>query len=469
MDKLPIFLDLKGKPCAVIGGGEVAARKVSLLQAAGAQVTVTAPQLCATLAAAAAAGTLVHRAARYAPEALDDAVLVIAATDDRNVNAGVSRDAQARRLPVNVVDDPELCSFIMPAIVDRSPMIIAVSTGGASPVLARLTRARLESLIPAAYGKLAELAERFRGCVKATLPESARRAFWEDALQGPVAELVLSGRAAEGEALLARLLADAGQQAAGSDASADAAARRGEVYLVGAGPGNPDLLTFAALRLMQQADVVLYDNLVAPAIVDLCRRDAERIYVGKRGAEHAVPQPDINRLLVEHARAGRRVLRLKGGDPYVFGRGGEEIGTLAAAGIRFQVIPGVTAATGAASFAGIPLTHRDFAQSCVFVTGHLVDGKLDLDWPALVRPQQTVVVYMGLPGVTELCRQLIAHGRAAETPAALVARATLPDQTVVAGTLATLPQAVAAANPPSPTLIIVGDTVALRDKLAWRG
>lgn len=473
MDKLPIFLELAGKPCAVIGGGEVAARKVSLLQAAGARVTVTAPQLCATLAAAAAAGTLTHRAARYTPEAIADAVLVIAATDDRGVNAEVSRDAQARRLPVNVVDDPELCSFIMPAIVDRSPMIVAVSTGGASPVLARLTRARLESLIPATYGKLAELAERFRGCVKATLPESARRAFWEDALQGPVAELVLSGRAAEGEALLARLLADAGNANAQGDTAAGVPtpdpALRGEVYLVGAGPGNPDLLTFAALRLMQQADVVLYDNLVAPAIVELCRRDAERIFVGKRGAAHAVPQPDINALLVEHARAGRRVLRLKGGDPYVFGRGGEEIETLAAAGIRFQVIPGITAATGAASFAGIPLTHRDFAQSCVFVTGHLVDGRLDLDWPALTRPQQTVVVYMGLPGVAELCRQLIAHGRAPATPAALIARATLPDQQVVAATLATLPDAVAAAAPPSPTLIVVGDTVALRERLAWRG
>ena len=459
MDRLPIFLDLKGRACAVVGGGEVAARKVSLLLAAGGQVTVTAPALCQALRAEAAAGRIAHRAAAYEPAVLDDAILVIAATNDRAVNAAVSRDAQARQLPVNVVDDPELCSFIMPAIVDRSPMIIAVSTGGASPVLARLMRARLESMIPAAFGRLVELAERFRDRVKAALPESRRRQFWESALQGPIAELAVSGREREAEAGLETALR----------AAADGAAQNtsGEVYLVGAGPGNPDLLTFAALRLMQQADVVLYDNLVAPTIVDLARRDAERIYVGKRGADHAVAQPDINALLVEHAQAGRRVLRLKGGDPYVFGRGGEEIATLARHGIRFQVIPGVTAATGAASFAGIPLTHRDHADSCAFVTGHLKDGRLDLDWPALVRPRQTVVVYMGLPGVAELCRQLIAHGRPPTTPAALIARATLPDQVVVAATLETLAARVAAANPPSPTLIIVGDTVALREQLSW--
>jgi uroporphyrin-III C-methyltransferase/precorrin-2 dehydrogenase/sirohydrochlorin ferrochelatase len=460
MEFLPIFLKLQGRPCAVIGGGEVAARKVSLLLAAGACVTVTAPALGATLAREAREGRIGHRPTRYDPDALDGSALVIAATDDREVNATVSRDAQARQLPVNVVDDPELCSFIMPAIIDRSPMIVAVSTGGASPVLARLTRARLESMIPAAYGQLVKLAARFRDRVKAALPESRRRHFWEHALQGPVAELAISGREGEAEALLAAEL-----EAAARNRDAQPA---GEVYLVGAGPGNPDLLTFAALRLMQQADVVLYDNLVAPAIVDLVRRDAARVYVGKRGADHAVPQPDINALLVEHAQAGRRVLRLKGGDPYVFGRGGEEIATLAGHGIRFQVIPGVTAATGAASFAGIPLTHRDHADACTFVTGHLKDGRLDLDWPALVRPRQTVVVYMGLPGVGELCRQLIAHGRSPQTPAALVARATLPDQQVVAATLATLAERVAAAKPSSPTLIIVGDTVALRDSLDWR-
>lgn len=460
MDRLPIFLDLKGRACAVIGGGEVAARKVSLLLSAGARVTVSAPALCPSLAAEANAGRIAHHAVAYQPAALDDAVLVIAATNDRTVNAAVSRDAQARKLPVNVVDDPELCSFIMPAIVDRSPMIVAVSTGGASPVLARLMRARLESLIPAAFGRLVELADRFRDRVKAALPESRRRQFWESTLQGPVAELAVSGREREAEEQLDAALIAATR--------GDSTSASGEVYLVGAGPGNPDLLTFAALRLMQQADVVLYDNLVAPAIVDLARRDAERIYVGKRGADHSLPQPDINALLVEHAQAGRRVLRLKGGDPYVFGRGGEEIATLAAHGIRFQVIPGITAATGAASFAGIPLTHRDHADSCAFVTGHLKDGRLDLDWPALVRPRQTVVVYMGLPGVAELCRQLIANGRAPTTPVALIARATLPDQIVVAATLETLADRVAAAQPPSPTLIIIGDTVALRGQLSWR-
>lgn len=461
MDFLPAFLKLTGRPCAVIGGGEVAARKVDLLLRAGALVTVTAPELCEALTRELAAGRIAHRHASYSPEALADADLVIAATDDRSVNAQVSRDAQARRLPVNVVDDPDLCSFIMPAIVDRSPLIVAVSTGGASPVLARLMRAKIESMIPAAFGKLVSLADRFRARVKEALPESQRRHFWERALDGAVADLAVSGREAEAEALLEKSL----------QIAADGIGQpQGEVYLVGAGPGNPDLLTFAALRLMQQADVVLFDNLVSPQIVDLARRDALRIYVGKRGRDHAVPQPDINRLLVEHAQAGRRVLRLKGGDPYVFGRGGEEIATLASHGIRFQVVPGVTAATGAASYAGIPLTHRDHAASCLFVTGNLgPDGSLDLDWPALVRPQQTVVVYMGLPGVRELCRQLIAHGRPAATPAALVSRATLPDQQVVAATLASLPDAIETAQPPSPTLIIVGDTVALREQLNWFG
>lgn len=461
MEFLPIFLKLRGQPCAVVGGGDVAARKVALLLAAGGRVTVTAPELCDELAERLRAGEIEHRAERYTPAALAGAALAIAATDDRAVNAEVSRDAQARLLPVNVVDDPELCSFIMPAIVDRSPMIVAVSTGGASPVLARLTRARLESMIPASYGNLVRLAEAFRDRVKAALSPALRRPFWERTLQGPIAELVLAGRDDDAAAGLAAAL-----DAAAHGGSAELG--RGEVYLVGAGPGNPDLLTFAALRLMQQADVVLHDNLVAPAIVDLCRRDAERIYVGKTGAAHTLRQEDINQLLVRLAGEGKRVLRLKGGDPYTFGRGGEEIETLADAGIRFQVVPGITAAAGAAACAGIPLTHRDHAQSCLFVTGHLKDGRLDLDWPALVRPQQTLVVYMGLPGVAELCRQLIAHGLPPTMPAAIVQRATQADQRVVAGTLADLPQQVAAAQLKPPTLIIVGETVALRRKLAWR-
>jgi len=457
MDYLPIFLRLAERPCAVIGGGEVAARKAGLLLEAGARVTVTAPELCATLKELAASGRIAHRPREFDASALDGATVVIAATDDRAVNAEVSKLAQAARIPVNVVDDPELCSFILPAIVDRSPVVVAVSTGGSTPVLARLLRARLETLIPAAYGNLASLAQRFRDRVKATLPQPSRRPFWESVLQGPIAELVFSGRLPQAERALAQAIDDAAHRGP----------QPGEVYLVGAGPGNPDLLTFAALRLMQQADVVLYDALVSPEVMDLCRRDAERIYVGKQRANHTMRQEEINALLVKLAREGKRVLRLKGGDPYVFGRGGEEIETLAASGVRFRVVPGITAACGVAAYAGIPLTHRDYAQSCVLVTGHLKDGTMDLDWHGLARPRQTVVVYMGLLGLKQLCERLVEHGMPADMPAAVVQQATLPQQRVITGTLADLAERVEGSGLRPPTLVIVGDVVKLRDTLNW--
>ncbi len=457
MDYLPIFLRLAGRPCAVIGGGEVAARKAGLLLDAGASVTVTAPELCDSLAELKAAGRIAHRQRAFDAAALDGANVVIAATDDRGVNAEVSRLAQERRIPVNVVDDPELCSFILPAIVDRSPVVVAVSTGGSTPVLARLLRARLETLIPAAYGELASLAQRFRDRVKEALPQPRRRPFWERVLTGPIAELVFSGRLPQAERALAQAIED----------SAHRGPAEGEVYLVGAGPGNPELLTFAALRLMQQADIVLYDNLVSPEVMELCRRDAERIYVGKQRANHTMRQEEINALLVKLAKEGRRVLRLKGGDPYVFGRGGEEIETLAASGVRFRVVPGITAACGVAAYAGIPLTHRDYAQSCVLVTGHLKDGTMNLDWHGLARPRQTVVVYMGLLGLRQLCQQLVDHGMPTDMPAAVVQQATLPQQRVITGTLADLADRVEGSGLKPPTLVIVGDVVRLRETLNW--
>jgi uroporphyrin-III C-methyltransferase/precorrin-2 dehydrogenase/sirohydrochlorin ferrochelatase len=455
MEFLPIFLNLRGRPCLVVGGGEVAARKVALLLEAGAAITVLAPELCETLAGEATAGRIAHRAGRFTPEALDEAVLAIAATDDREVNRQVSEEAKRRRIPVNVVDDPEFCTFIMPAIVDRSPVVIAVSTGGASPVLARLMRAKLESLIPAGYGRLAALVDRFRDAVKQKLPQPARRPFWEKVLQGPVAEMVFSGREQEAEEALRREIED------------NRPATSGEVYLVGGGPGNPDLLTFRALRLMQQADVVLHDALVSPEVLNLVRRDAERIYVGKQRDFHTLRQGEINELMVKLALEGKRVLRLKGGDPFIFGRGGEEIETLAAHGVRFEVVPGITAASGVAAYAGIPLTHRECAQSCVFVTGHLRDNSINLDWEGLVRPDQTIVIYMGLHGLDILCRELIAHGLSARMPAAIVQQGTTRHQRVVTGTLETLPQRALEAKLKPPTLIIVGEVVRLREKLAW--
>ncbi|VXC51290.1 siroheme synthase CysG [Pseudomonas sp. 8O] len=454
MQFLPLFHKLQGRLVLVIGGGEVALRKARLLSDAGAVLRVVAPEIRGELQELAGPGGIFLRG--YASSDLQGVALVIAATDDVPLNAQISTEAQALGIPVNVVDAPALCSVIFPAIVDRSPLIVAVSSGGDAPVLARLIRAKIETWIPATYGQLANLGKRFRERVKQLFPDvQQRRVFWEDVFQGQIAESVFAGKPEEGERLLEERLAGAAPRALG------------EVYLVGAGPGDPDLLTFRALRLMQQADVVLYDRLVAPAIIELCRRDAERIYVGKRRSDHAVPQEQINQLLIDLARQGKRVLRLKGGDPFIFGRGGEEIEQLAAEDIPFQVVPGITAASGCAAYAGIPLTHRDHAQSVRFVTGHLKDGSSNLPWQDLVAPGQTLVFYMGLVGLPGICEQLIAHGRSGTTPAALVQQGTTQNQRVFTGTLETLPQLVAEHDVHAPTLVIVGEVVTLRDKLAW--
>jgi uroporphyrin-III C-methyltransferase/precorrin-2 dehydrogenase/sirohydrochlorin ferrochelatase len=419
-------------------------------------VTVLAPTLGAAFDDDLAAGRIVHSAARFQDESLSGYAVVVAATSEAVVNQAVAAAARARNIPVNVVDQPALCSFIFPSIIERPPLIVAVSSGGASPVLARLLRARLESLIPAGYGRLATLAGAFRDRVKARFTPPERRRFWERVLQGPIAELVMSGRDAEARKALQEALDDVSLAFAG-----------GEVALVGAGPGDPDLLTFRALRLMQQADVVVYDRLVSQPILDLVRLEAVRIYAGKERALHALPQDDINHLLVRLAREGKRVVRLKGGDPFIFGRGGEEIETLAAEGIPFQVVPGITAAAGCASYAGIPLTHRDYSQSVVFVTGHLQDGTMNLNWAALAQPRQTIVFYMGLLGVDILCRELAKHGLPATTPAALVQQGTTPQQRVLTGTLGTLPDIVRRSDVKAPTLIIVGEVIRLRDRLNW--
>jgi uroporphyrin-III C-methyltransferase/precorrin-2 dehydrogenase/sirohydrochlorin ferrochelatase len=456
MDYLPIFLNLHDQRCLVVGGGDVATRKAAMLMRAGAYVHVVAPDIDASLLERLASANGSFRIGTYSADDLDGAVLAVAATDDEAVNRQVSADCRARHLPVNVVDSPALCSFVFPSIVDRSPLIVAVSSAGKSPVLARLLRARLETTIPAAYGRLAAICGEFRGLAKKTLPDTnARRAFWERELQGAFAELVYAGREDEARTHLEKSFA------------ATHPARVGEVYLVGAGPGDPDLLTFRALRLMQQADVVVHDRLVSQPILDLCRRDADFIYVGKARSHHTVPQEDINQLLVRLAGEGKRVCRLKGGDPFIFGRGGEEIEELAAAGIPFQVVPGITAASGCAAYAGIPLTHRDYAQSVRFVTGHLKEGSPELPWQELIHEHQTLVLYMGLTGLEHISRQLIAHGMAADMPVALVSQGTTPQQKVVVGTLADIAGKVAGSGIHAPTLTIVGRVVELRDKLNW--
>ena len=457
MDFLPIFVRIKDQKCLVVGGGKVAARKVMMLLRAGGSVTVIAPRLDETFIEQIPYEKIKHCAEPFHVDHLDDTVLVIAATNDDTINQLVSKSAKSRHIPVNVVDNPGLCSFIMPAIVDRSPIFIAISSSGKSPVLARLLRAHLETIIPQAYKRLADHAADFRQQVKAQFSHpKKRRIFWEKVFYGPFSEMVFAGKDREAKNYLAQVL-----QGESDDVPS------GEVYLVGTGPGNPDLLTFRAMRLMQQADVVIYDRLVSPAILDMVRRDAARIYAGKKRNVHALTQESINNLLVRLAKEGKRVLRLKGGDPFIFGRGGEEIEALSSHYISFQVVPGITAASGVAAYAGIPLTHRDYAQSCIFVTGHLKNNNVDLDWRALARSNQTIVVYMGLLGLAILCQQLIIHGLPATLSAAIIQQGTTHKQKIVIGTLQTLPNLAIAANLQPPTLIIIGDVVRLHKKLSW--
>ncbi|MCI0401354.1 MAG: siroheme synthase CysG [Gammaproteobacteria bacterium] len=458
MTFLPVFFNLKKRPCLVVGGGDVAARKVARLLLGEAKVRVVSPALNPELTQLRKDQRITHERSDFSDHHLNGCALVIAATDDGELNRRVSALAQARNIPVNVVDNPELCTIIMPSIVDRAPVQIAISTGGASPVLARLLRARLETMIPASYGRLATLMAEFRGKVKQRFPAlRERRHFWEKVLQGPVAEMLFAGQDKAALAALEREL----------DHTASSEQPLGEIYLVGGGPGDPDLLTFRALRLMQQADIVLYDRLVAPAVLKLTRKDAKRIYVGKERDQHAIGQNEINEVLVRLAKEGNRVLRLKGGDPFIFGRGGEEIETLSAEGIPFQVVPGITAASGCACYAGIPLTHRDYAHSCIFVTAHLKDDSMDLNWEALVQPKQTIAVYMGVHGIDVLCRELIAHGMPPGTAAALVQQGTTQKQRVFTGTVQTLPGIIKEQEIRPPSMIIVGDVVKLHEKLAW--
>jgi len=453
-------MDIHNQPCLVVGGGDIALRKIRLMRLAGAKITVIAPSLSDDLASE-FGDQIGHIAREFEDSDVANYRLITAATNDAAVNKRISELAQAANIPVNVVDQPELCSFITPSIIDRSPVLVAISTGGGAPVLARMLRAKLEAFIPASYGHLAQAMQKYREQVKKLFSaEKDRRRFWEQVTQGPIAEMFFSGRNKEAEQSLQEAIDNAGQ--------ADQQQNNvGEVWLIGAGPGDPDLLTFRALRLMQQADVVLHDRLVSDDILNLTRRDADRIYVGKRRSDHAVPQNQINQLLVDLAKQGKRVVRLKGGDPFIFGRGGEEIELLAQENIPFQIVPGITAASGCATYAGIPLTHRDHAQSCLFVTGHLKDGSVDLDWKLLATPNQTVVVYMGLIGLPTICEKLIEHGVSPDMPIALVQQGTTQNQVVVTGTLASMPTQIKQQVITPPTLVIIGTVVALRDQLQW--
>ncbi|CUZ11527.1 Siroheme synthase [Serratia marcescens] len=459
MDYLPIFADLKQRPVLVVGGGDVAARKVDLLQRAGAEIRIVAQSLSPELEQQRQQGQLLWLGTTFDPQQLDDVFLAIAATDDNALNAAVFAEADKRRVLANVVDDQPRCSFIFPSIIDRSPLVVAVSSSGQAPVLARLLREKLEALLPASLGQMAQVAGRWRGQAKQRLASiGERRRFWEKAFGGRFATLVANGQTAQAERQLEQDL----QSFAAGDEGA-----QGEIALVGAGPGDVGLLTLRGLQVMQQADVVLYDHLVSGEILDLVRRDAERICVGKRAGAHSVIQEETNRLLVELAQQGKRVVRLKGGDPFIFGRGGEELQVAAAAGIPFQVVPGVTAAAGATAYAGIPLTHRDHAQSVTFITGHCRPDGDGLDWADLARARQTLAIYMGTMKAADISQRLIAHGRAADTPVAVISRGTRADQQVQIGTLDQLEHL--AQRAPLPALLVIGEVVELHHQIAWFG
>ena len=453
MDYFPIFLDLRRRKALVVGGSENAARKVRLLRKADADIAVVAPTLNDELGQLARDGALTWHARAFGTADLAGAAVVFAATDDEAVDAGIAAAADAAGIPVNAVDRPGLSSFVVPAIVDRSPLVIGISSGGTAPVLARRVRAQIESLLPAGLGRLARFADSFRGAVKASIGDpNARRRLWERVFDGPIAADVLAGKQTRARERMLSLV----------NRPAERPDEQGMVYIVGAGPGDPDLLTVKALRAMQAADVVVYDRLIGDDILDYVRRDAERVYVGKAVSNHACPQDEINALLVAQARAGRTVVRLKGGDPFVFGRGGEEMVYLQRAGIAVEVVPGITAATGCAAAAGLPLTHRDFAAGVTFVTGHgKGDAEPDLDWAALAASRQTIVVYMGVATAGTVGARLVAHGLDPATPAAVIENGTRPEQIVACGSVATLAETVARRGITGPALLVIGAVAAL--------
>ncbi|MDS7966725.1 siroheme synthase CysG [Acinetobacter sp. V117_2] len=456
MDIFPISLKLQQQRCLIVGGGHIALRKATLLAKAGAIIDIVAPEIEEQLLQLVTTTNGQHFVEVFSEKFLSAPYrLVIAATNDPQVNKTVFEQCEVRNLLVNSVDDIPHCRFMVPAIIDRSPLVISVASNGTSPVLSRQIRTQLETSIPHGMGKLAEFSGKWRNQVKEKISNpDERRIFWENLYASPLKEQVFNDNLDVANSMLEQALQEW-------------KAPKGEVYLVGAGPGDPELLTLKALRLMQQADVVIYDRLVSQPILELCRRDATKIYVGKARSNHSVPQDGINALLVEYAQQGKRVCRLKGGDPFIFGRGGEEIQELFQAGVPFQVVPGITAASGCSAYAGIPLTHRDYAQSVRFLTGHLKEGSPELPWNELVYENQTLVLYMGLVGLERICEQLIAHGQRPDMPVALISKGTTPEQKVVVGSLADIASKVTEHQIHAPTLTIIGEVVRLREQLQW--
>jgi len=464
VDYLPIFVDIKNKPCLIVGGGAVAARKADLFIKSGAEVTVISPDLKTEMKRHLSLGDIAwhpHPFSEAEMQALGQENrphYVISATDEETVNQAVYAYCQREGIPVNVADQTEYCDFILPAIVDRSPVTIAVSTGGRSPILARLMKARLEALIPAGFGRLAGVLGRYRKTVKTAISGTEqRKAFWETLLQSAFVDKAVQGRIVEAERIL--------QTQIDQVSKTGQALPTGEVYLIGAGPGDPDLMTFKGLRLLQQADVILYDRLVAPEIVEMARREAERIYVGKKDKEHTLAQGDISQLMVDLAKQGKRVARLKGGDPYIFGRGAEEAELLVENDIPFEVVPGITAAAGCSAYAGFPLTHREFSQSVSLITGHQKEGESEVDYGRLAESGDTMVFYMGVKNAAKIQAGLLAHGMSESLPAAIIEKGTTPEQRTLITTLGELTETIKRQKVKPPALLVVGEVIKVRERL----
>ena len=458
MSYLPLFIETTGKKCLIVGGGKVASRKLIPILKAKMKVTLISPKVIEEIELNFHKNKnlkIIKR--KFKPEDIEDQFLIIAATNEKTTNQKIAKLSKDNNILVNMAEDSLSGNTLIPSVVDRDPIKIAVSSGAASPILTRLVKTRLETVIPYSFSKLADIMMEYRDAVKKNfLKISDRRKFWEVFLDGPVSEMVLSGHIDKAKKALDESLKEN-----------KFLEKTGEVYLVGAGPGDPELLSFKALRLMQKADIVIYDRLVSRPIMNLIRQDAEKIYVGKQRADHAMPQENINQLLARLALEGKKVLRLKGGDPFIFGRGGEEIESLIKDDIPFQIVPGITAASGCASYAGIPLTHRDYSQACIFVTGHLRDGTVNLNWEMLAHEKQTLIFYMGMHGSKIICEELIKHGLSDETPAALIVKGTTEDQEVIIGNLKNMPEIIMERKIVPPTLLIIGDVVKLHNKLKW--
>ena len=458
MSYLPLFIETTGKKCLIVGGGKVASRKLIPILKAKMKVTLISPEVIEEIELNFQKNKnlkIIKR--KFEPEDIEGQFLIIAATNEKTTNQRIAKLSKDNNILVNMAEDSLSGNTLIPSVVDRDPIKIAVSSGAASPILTRLVKTKLETVIPYSFSKLADIMMEYRDVVKKNfLKISDRRKFWEVFLDGPVSEMVLSGHIDKAKKALDESLKEN-----------KFLEKTGEVYLVGAGPGDPELLSFKALRLMQKADIVIYDRLVSRPIMNLIRQDAEKIYVGKQRADHAMPQENINQLLARLALEGKKVLRLKGGDPFIFGRGGEEIESLIKDDIPFQIVPGITAASGCASYAGIPLTHRDHSQACIFVTGHLRDGTVNLNWEMLAHEKQTLIFYMGMHGSKIICEELIKHGLSDETPAALIVKGTTEDQEVIIGDLKNMPKIIMERKIVPPTLLIIGDVVKLHNKLKW--